>query len=255
MTDATPRRLPIEIVVKRSFLYAWESREVLAAPFVIYVAVTILAEIVLGVTVGSKSHAPLYLLSAAEQVFAVAFAVGLHRFVLLGEVQAGPRFFRWDRHFVQYVVLTLLLLIMALAAAIIVMGVLGTDGTGGTVEPGAPGALFGLAVMLGVALVLSRLALALPAAALGEQKRPREIWQATEGNSFRLLGATLLTALPFLIVEAALSRLMPEPRGDVLEILMTVAEGVLSAMQLTVVTVMLSLSYDVLIRGGGPPPK
>jgi hypothetical protein len=41
----------------------------------------------------------------------------------------------------------------------------------------------------------------------------------------------------------------------VLEILMTVAEGVLSAMQLTVVTVMLSLSYDVLIRGGGPPPK
>jgi hypothetical protein len=255
MTDATPRRLPIEIVVKRSFLYAWESREVLAAPFAIYVVVTILAEIVLGVLVGSKSHGPLYLLSAAEQVFAVAFAVGLHRFVLLGEVQAGPRFFRWDRHFVQYVVLTLLLLIMALAAAIIVMGALGTDGTGGAVEPGAPGALFGLAVMLGVALVLSRLALALPAAALGERKRPREIWQATEGNSFRLLGATLLTALPFLIVEAALSRLMPEPRGDALEILMTVAEGVLSAMQLTVVTVMLSLSYDVLIRGGGPPPK
>jgi hypothetical protein len=249
MTDASPRRLPIEIVVKRSFLYAWESREILGAPFFIYAAVTILAELLLDLSVGSKNHAALYLLSAAEQLFAVAYAVGLHRFVLLGEVRAAPRFFRWDRHFVQYVLLTLLLLILALAAAVIVMGVIGANGA----EPGAPGALFGLAVMLGVALVLSRLALALPAAALGEQKRPREIWQKTEGNSFRLLAATLLTALPFLVVEAALSRLLPEPRNGAVELLVTVTQGLLSSMQLTVVTVMLSLSYDVLIRGGGPP--
>jgi hypothetical protein len=31
--------------------------------------------------------------------------------------------------------------------------------------------------------------------------------------------------------------------------------GLVSAAQLTVVTVMLSLSYDVLVRGGGPQPR
>ena len=254
MTDAGPRRLPIEIVVKRSFLYAWECRAILAAPVAIYAVVTILAELLLGVAAAPKSGGALYLLSTAEQVFAAAFAVGLHRFVLLGEMRHGARFFRWDRQFVQYVMLTLLLLILALAAAVMVAGVVGTDDDAAMIAPGAAGALFGLAVMLGVALVLSRLALTLPAAALGDGKRPRDIWQATNGNGFRLLATTLLTALPFLVVEAALGRLVAaEPAGGVMPMLVIVAQGVLSAMQLTVVTVMLSLSYDVLIRGGGPP--
>jgi hypothetical protein len=250
MTDASPRRLPVELVVKRSFLYAWESRETLAAPFIIYASVWVLAEL-LNIAAGSKSFATLFLV-AAEQIFAVAFAVGLNRFVLLGEVRNGFQFFRWDRHFVQYLLVTFLLLILAMMAALIVIGAVGTDAAGGTAEPNAAGALFGLAVMLGVALVLSRIALSLPAAALGEQKRPREIWQATEGNSFRLLAAALLTALPFLVVEAALSRLMPGQGNIVVEFLMTVAQALLASVQLIVVTVMLSLSYDVLIRGGGP---
>ncbi len=255
MTVASPRRLPVELVVKRSFLYAWESRAILGPPFFIYCAITILAELSLSLAVASTNQVALYVLAAAEQVFAMAFAVGLHRFVLLGEARPGLQFFRWDRHFAQYVLLTISFLILALMAALLVLGAIGTDANGGAATPDSAGALFGLAVMLGVALLLSRLALTLPAAALGDQKRPREIWQETQGNSFRLLAAALLTTLPFLVIEAALTRLISTPPGSAVAFIVTVAEGLLSAVQVTVVTVMLSLSYDVLIRGGGPPPS
>jgi hypothetical protein len=253
MTVASRRRLPIEIVVKRSFLYAWESREILGPPFIFYAAVTVLADFLLGITVSPTSPA-IYVLSAAEQVFAMAFAVGIHRFVLAGEVRRGVGFLRWDRNFVRYVLLSLLMLVLALMATIIVMAVLGIDAAGVT-QPTAPAAVFALVVMLGAALVLSRMALALPAAALAEHRAARDIWRASEGNSFRLLATALLTVLPFLVAEAGLARLWPAPHADLAEFLLTVLDGVLSAAQLIVVTIMLSLSYDVLVRGGGPPAK
>jgi hypothetical protein len=252
MTDVSPRRLPIEVVVRRSFLYAWESRATLAVPYTIYTTITVLADLLLSYAVKPANQVPLYFLTAAEQVFAMAFAVGVHRFVLMGEARPGFQFFRWDRHFVQYVLLTLLLFILGIMAALMVVGALGTDSPEGGGAGGAAG-LFGLAVMLVVALMLSRLALTLPSAALGDQKRPREIWQATEGNSFRLLATALITALPFLVIEAALIRLMPESGGGPTASLVTLALGLISPIQLIVVTIMLSLSYDVLVRGGGPP--
>jgi hypothetical protein len=253
MMDASPRRLPIEIVVKRSFLYVWESRQVLGAPFIIYAAIAALAEFLSDIAAGAKNSGAVYILAAADQIFAIAFAVGIHRFVLQGEARPGFQFYRWDRHFVQYVLITLLLLILAMMAALIVVGFIGADAAEGNAEPGAIGALAGIVMMIGVALMLSRLSLALPSAALGDGKRPRDIWLATGGNSFRLLGATLLTALPFLVVEVALSRLVPSPGGGAIEFAVIVAEAAISTARLIVVTTMLSLSYDVLIRGGGPP--
>jgi hypothetical protein len=113
--------------------------------------------------------------------------------------------------------------------------------------------LFGLAVMLVIGLVLSRLSLALPLAAIGEQVHTRTIWQATEGNGFRLMAAILVTILPFLVIEAVLIRLIPDPGGGVLEVLITIALGLISPIQLIVVTITLALSCDVLVRGGGPP--
>jgi hypothetical protein len=253
MTDnASSRRLPIEIVVKRSFLYVWESREVLGAPFIIYSAIAALVEFLSDIAAGGKNSGAIYILAAADQIFAVAFAVGIHRFILQGEVRPGFQFYRWDRHFVQYVLITLLLLVMAMAAALMVIGFVGADAAEGNSVPGIISALAGIALMAGVAVMLSRLALALPSAALGDGKRPRDIWQATTGNGLRLLGAALLTALPFLIIEAALSKLAPITGGSAIEFVIIVAEAVVSTTRLIVVTAMLSLSYDVLIRGGGP---
>jgi len=254
MGQMQPRRLPVDAVVKRSFLFAWESRAVLAGPYVIYAMVTIVADLLLSRALSPENKLALYLLTAAEQIFAMAFAVGIHRYVLLAEIRRGFQFFRWDRHFIQYVLIAVLLFILAVTAALMIFGIIGDDPSG--TPPGVAGftAIFGLAVMLVVALLISRLSLALPLAAVGDQIRTRAIWQATDGNGFRLLATTLITVLPFLVVEAALLRLMPEPSGGTLEILLTIVLGLISPIQLIVVTIMLSLSYDVLVRGGGPPP-
>ena len=252
MIQTPPRRLPIEVVVKRSFLFAWESRFVLAVPYAIYAVATILADLVLSRGLSSDNRIALYVLTAAEQIFAMAFAVGIHRYVLLGEAHPGLRFFRWDRHFVQYVLIAILLLILAMTAALMVFGVMGNDPAAAATGMGGATALFGLAVMLVTGLVLSRLSLALPLAAIGDQVRTRTVWQATEGNGFRLLATILVTILPFLVIEAVLIRLMPDPSGGVLEILVTMALGLISPIQLIVVTITLALSYDVLVRGGGP---
>jgi hypothetical protein len=48
-----------------------------------------------------------------------------------------------------------------------------------------------------------------------------------------------------------LFRLEPEPDG-IGESLITIVFGLLSPLQMIVVTIMLSLSYDALVRGGGP---
>src|ERR1700728_1153617 len=125
MMNIKPRRLPIDLVIRRSFLYAWESRAVLMVPLVIYAAVAMLADIGINGVPEPAGRPVQILLIAAEQIFTVGFAVGIHRFVLAGEVRPGFAFFRWDRHFVRYMLLTLLLLLLVAVAGLIVLGVLG----------------------------------------------------------------------------------------------------------------------------------
>jgi hypothetical protein len=248
MMNAAPRRLPIETVVKRSFLYAWESRAALMAPLLIYAAVTILADIVVNQLAGAVGHPVQFLLAAAEQVFATGFAVGIHRYVLIGEIRPGLGFFRWDRHFVRYMLLTLLLLLLVVVAAVVVLGAIGFD----PAKLDAVTALVGAAALFAVSVTISRLSLLLPSAALGDDVPARTVWKATERNGFRLLAATLLIALPFVIVEMMLVSL----RGvGGLAFPVTILLGLITSVQLIVITVMLSLSYDVLVRGGGPPTR
>ena len=251
MIQAQPRRLPVDVVVRRSFLFAWESRAVLAGPYAIYAGITILADLIFNRLGNADGRAGLLVLTAAEQMFAVAFAVGIHRYVLLAEVHRGFRFFRWDRHFVRYTLVAMLLLILLLMSVVMVAGFAG--GVEGAGEAGGA-ALIGLMVMFVAGLVLSRLALALPLAAIGDQLPGRTVWQASEGNGLRLLATMLLTLAPFLIVEGVLFRLAPQP-GGIGEALITILFGLLSPLQMIVVTIMLALSYDALVRGGGPTDR
>jgi hypothetical protein len=248
MMNAAPRRLPIDTVVKRSFLYAWESRAVLMTPLLIYAAVMILADIVLS-GLGEAANGPVqFLFAAAEQVFATGFAVGVHRYVLAGEVRPGFGFFRWDRHFVRYILLTLFLLLLVVVAAVVVLGAVGFD----PAKLDAATALIGSAVLFAVTVTVSRLSLLLPSAALGDDVPARTVWKSTERNGFRLLAATLLIAMPFVIVELMLTSL----RGvGGLAFPVTILLGLITSVQLVVITVMLSLAYDVLVRGGGPQPS
>jgi hypothetical protein len=261
MTDvpAPPRRLPIDVVIKRSFLYAWESRAVLAAPYAIYVIVTVLADLLLGESAKSANSLRVYLLTGVEEVFAMAFAVGIHRFTLLHEVHAGIRFFRWDRHFLQYLLTALVLFLLLVVAAFPAIGIAG--GAAGPAGSGLAGAsaLFGLAFMVTAALILSRMALALPSAALGDGTSFRTIWDMTRGNGLRLLAVSVMTVLPFMAIQAGLISLLPAADSPAAtgfsarEIVVTIVWGVISPLQLIVITVMLSLCYDALVRGGGPP--
>jgi hypothetical protein len=249
--NAVPKRLPIDLVIRRSFLYAWESRAVLMTPLIIYAVVTMLADIAINGVLGSDDRPAKILLTAAEQVFTVGFAVGIHRFVLAGEVRRGFAFFRWDRHFVRYLLLTLLLLLLMAVGVLMVLGAIGFDPGKPPDQINGPMALVGLVALFVVSIVISRLSLLLPAAALGDEVPARTIWQASAGNGFRLLTTTLLTAMPFLIVEMMLAGL----RGGGLSLIVTILASLVASAQLVVLTIMLALCYDVLVRGGGPPAR
>lgn len=250
--NVKPRRLPIEVVIRRSFLYAWESRAVLMTPLIIYAGVTLLADIAINGLLGPADRLLKILLTGAEQIFAVGFAVGIQRFVLAGEARPGFAFFRWDRHFVRYLLLTLLLLLLVAVAVVMVLGGVGFDPATQTPRVDPAGALIGSVALFVVSVVISRLSLLLPAAAVGDEVPAKTIWQASIGNGFRLLATTLLTALPFLLIEMMLLAVKGEGR---LSLIVTILASLVSSAQLIVLTVMLALSYDVLVRGGGPPPS
>jgi hypothetical protein len=254
MMNAAPRRLPIDTVVKRSFLYAWESRAILMAPLLIYAGITAFADLAAVEVFGSDNRAALFLVTIAEQIFGMAFAVGIHRFVLLAEAPANFRFFRWDRNFVQYVVVALLLLVIGVSALLMAAGALGDDPT--AQPPGVNGvaALFSLFVMIFAALVLSRFSLALPATALGDPVRPRQVWQATAGNGFRLLATAMLVVLPFFVADGAFY-IQLIAVGGVAKVVFIVLLRLVASAELVVMTIMLSLSYDVLVRGQGPTAR
>jgi hypothetical protein len=256
MSDIPParpaRKLPVEIVVKRAFLFAWESRRILLPPFLIYATLTILAEVLVSQIAGGEGHGPIYVLTAIEQIFAMAFAVGVHRYVLLGEAPAGFGFFHLDKHFIRYVLVTVLLFFLGVMAAVPTASVASGVGPGGVQGMGGATVFFGMATLFLAAAILVRLALLLPSAAIGDETRAKTIWEMTQGNSFRLIAATLMTVLPFLVVEAALLRLMPENGGGAIEVAITVAVGLVSPAQLITLTVLLALCYDLLVRGNGP---
>ena len=256
MIKTAPRRLPVDLVVRRSFAFVWESRAVLASSYAVFAILALLADLILTILDRAPGQVAILLLDGAEEVFAMAFAVGIHRYVLLAETGGALRSFRWDRHFVQYLLISLMLFLLAILGAIPGLGVVvGAAGPVGSSSAGIS-ALRGLAFAVTAALVLSRLALMLPSAALGDGTSVRRIWEATHRNAGRLLATMFLTVLPFLIIQGALVRLLPDaakpvtPGVATMDIVVTIVWGLISPIQLIVVTTMLSLCYDALVRGG-----
>ncbi len=255
MTEPSPRRLPVDLVMRRSFLFAWESRAILGGPLIIFTVLSTLADLALSAADAAPGSAWQYLVGGAQQVFALAFAVGLHRYVLQAEAPHGFRFFRFDRNFLHYALTLLAIILMVVVAAVPLWSVgAGADGPPGSGEAGLSGLVATATVIL--ALLLSvRLAMTLPAAALGDGPKLREIWAATRNNGLRLLGVFFLTAFPFAVTEAGLIALLakagPAP-GLPLTISVTILLEIVTSIQLVVINIMLSLCYDVLVRGGGP---
>ena len=261
------RLLPVWTVFKRSYAYAWERRDVLAAPYLIYAAITTALDLLLDrVTSGNKSATMVALL--VDQVFGMAFAVAIQRFVLLGEAGKGASFFRWDGYFRSYLVNFLLLSFAIGFSAVfllglfenigIMMGAVDADSLRPLPSPRASAlSLIGLVATVALGAFAARLFLTLPAAALGQQDRLRIVWAATTGNGLRLLGASVLVLLPFVTVEVALLRATMDNQGAItsggpLSLVLEILSGLVAPLQLIVLTIMLALDYDALVRGGGP---
>jgi hypothetical protein len=263
MTQPVPRRLPVGRAIQRSYLYAWECRRVFFGPAAIFAAVTILAELLLLAVAGHSSKAAEYSLMTVEELLALAFAVGISRFVLIGETHPGFAFFRFDRNLVQYLRMALLMFILVILGAI--PGLMVAGAPSGSADAGTQtvAALVATAITIMTAATICRLILALPAAALGEQTPMKVIWQATQGNGARIFAAILLTIAPFMVLEGIIAQFVPiQPEGaaqpipvSLAEVIITIVIGLISPVQTIVCTILLSLCYDALVRGGGPPAE
>lgn len=286
-TDTTipvSRRLPILAVVTRSYGYVWDHRVLFAVP----VAMLCLAQIAASVLLRSPhleaadSPTAAATLGAifgfvAKLAITMAFAVGVHRTVLLNEDRGGIGFFRWDaalgRYFGATAMIFLISCLYILAIALIGFVCAVVIGAAEKLLGGGIGIalsiVVGLAGIVGYALVTGRfltVTLALPAAALGADQSIATAWRAGRGNSWRLFGAVILAYLPFLvaslIIEApyfidAAATLWSEPHASMPApgLGLLALNSLVTAVSAPVLITVVSLSYDVLVRGGGPQPE
>ncbi len=275
MTAGVRPRLPVWAVVTRSYAYVWERRELLALPLLLLFAVRLAASIYIQrADLGAPDASPdarllAFVINILVTLVSMSAAVGLHRTVLLNEIRRGIAFFRWDGNLLRYIGTGLLLAVIGVLLAIIfilVVTILGMA-AGLVSAPERRGILAffsSIAAILVLGALFLRFMLALPAAALGVEKdRLGTSWRATFGNWLRLFAVAFLTALPLIVLNLLLaipamreashalaSGQTPAPmRQPIALLVLFAAVGVANV---AVLTVMLSLCYDVLERGGGP---
>jgi hypothetical protein len=273
-TPAPVRPLPVWAVARRSFVFAWESRDVLLLPYLVYVAFSAGIDAALLYSDFGSGFAAL-LIALAEQLLAMAFAVGIHRYVLLGERRPGLRFFRFDADLGRYVVTMGLIFAVAIGLYLVtVFGVGLVSAALGIYDPvtHVPTSprmfnavrLFAMLALLAAAIVLLRVSLALPAAALGHPNRLLLAWHSARGNGLRLFATAFLVLLPFLLIWAQLlgpsfvQTVEAIQSGDQQATItapaatVQIAWDLISPIGMITMTIMLALSFDFLLRGGGP---
>lgn len=258
------RLLPVLSVAGRSYSYVWDYRRLLTPPL----AVVFLIEYAVAVAAQPGDGKPslggsLILLGVAIAgiVGLMTFAVGLHRTILLRDVRRGVAFLRWDGHLRSYawawVKIFVVAFFCALAGALLVLLTLRNVNSLSDVG------LSLTAVGLPVGLLLPRVALALPSAALGQGSSIRRAWRTTRGNWLRMISVLVLATLPFWILglllelptlaAAAMGKLVPSMAAALvsLKYVLVGFSAALRAVSTAVLTVTLSLSYGALAMPPG----
>ena len=218
LTVPEHRKLPVIVMVKRSYGYLWQARR--------YLASAGLAMFALNLATGFSlfswqiSHFPLpgqareihflpILFSLLMIVPGLAFVVGVQRNILCDERRDGLSFFHFDQHLRRYILVHVKLAMILFPVMLFLSFVLVMVGAGlGRKYDMVPEdeALiilipFCLAV-IGFIWLCTRLSLALPAAAVGDAKPIAQSWRATRGAAFRIWAALALAALPLLVLMA-----------------------------------------------------
>ena len=225
MSDATPprealRKLPVIETAKEAYARVFGNPRLLAraslAPFCLSLAL-----IALGFTVPVVSMLGYFIgfLGLLPYTF---FGVAWHRLTLLGPVAGAPPLMpAWaPRHwrFLGYLLATMLIG-SAATAVVFSLGLMAIRPESGSLP--AVAGLMPLAGFAIVAYVMIRLSFVFPAVAVDESYRLRHAWTHTKGQGLRLLGATIIAAVPMVAlvwgVSAVLGALLiagPAPGQD-----------------------------------------
>ena len=264
-----PRKLRVTEIAGRSYSYVWENRSLLAVPLVFVFAIQFIFALFAPSNGGPKpglSELPFIMgLSVASIICLMAFAVGVHRTVLLQDVRTGFAFLRWDANFRRYARTWLTVFLMTLAVVIVAVIAMTIALKAGAGKPNATIGVVVIALAIPMAVLLPRLSLAFPAAAVGELDPIRHSWRVTKGSVLRLLAAFILATLPFLffgfllaiptVFAALMIKLVPNVALAMksLGYAFMAVNAALKALSTAILTVTLSLSYDALARQPGSP--
>ncbi len=212
MTDATPppealRKLPVIETVKEAYARVFGNLRLLVRASIMPFFLSMVL-IVLGFTVPIASTFGV-LFAMLGLVPYTIFGVAWHRLTLLGPVAGAPPLVPgWmQRHwrFLGYLLAVMLISYGAIAMVFsLALAVFQPD-------LGAIPAGLGLMIAAGagiLAFIMARLSFVFPAVSVDESYRLRHAWTHTKGQGARLIGATVLAAIPIVVLIWAVSAIL-----------------------------------------------
>lgn len=254
-------KLPVLHTARESYLYVRRNLALLALPTLLLCIADLLTGY-LSSQDASRSMfwqgmAPIWPIVAS--LVDIAFVVGLHRAIILGEVRTGPAFFRWDRYMVRYAMATILFSFMLIGLALVLVWI--SHGFLADLQSLPAWQFAALALLaIPVAYLMIRVTLAFAAAAVGERNVFRFSWRATSGNTLRLFGVLTLTMIPPLVVGLIVFTPIFVAAG--LENVATTAnspaflvvDAIIGAAVTVLMTVAVSFSYQILAPSQSAEP-
>jgi hypothetical protein len=270
--------LPVWPVVRRSYLHLWDRRRDFRLPLMIVFGVQLLLLLPIDTISSPAAGLPaawvfgLRLISVVVwSAVSFSFVVAIHRQVLLGEAPVCWKVFRPRTRLLRYIGGWLFLSVlpgMIVLAFLIWSAILAHFSFAGPrgrtfIEPeGRPLIEGAWAIAIAFATwFFLRSMLLLPAAAVGAKQGWATSWDATKGNVLRLLALLLLVVMPAASLEPALWSLIKFlSEGSIavtkaMVIPVSVFACATDAIVLVLFPIALSLSYDVLVRGGTPAAR
>ncbi len=150
----------------------------------------------------------------------IYFAVGWHRFLLLGDAGGTPKvFLAWRRPHWRFLLYTLLLVVLPSVASMVVVFTILYPGLGRGLNLGWPASILVLAALAVAIWLWFRVSLVYPAAAVDARGYGlKQAWRDTKGNVLRLVLVTLLVFVPITavlwIVVFLAAEIFLSPQGD-----------------------------------------
>jgi hypothetical protein len=212
MSDATPpraalRKLPVIETAKEAYTRVFGNPRLLVRASLVPFCLS-LALIALGLSVPVVSALG-YLFAILTLLPYTLFGVAWHRLTLLGPTAGAPPLLpSWrQRHwrFLGYL-LAVMLIGSGATAVVVSLGLAVLQPESDSLRTGL--SLMPVAGFAIVAYVMARLSFVFPAVSVDEDYRLRHAWTHTKGQGLRLIGATVLAAVPMVVLVWVVSSIL-----------------------------------------------